>query len=326
MLLALALAPLLITLDTWDGWKSVAAERGWQWMAFDKDACTDAGLKELEARIASQSEVDRNRVYLIGRADNAACVFYNASRLPDLWAAGVAVGGDASRAIETNKLFSANLSMVPLLWVAKPDPARRRITGVEEREQATIKDAIDFLAAKQRDPWPLKVDYETGNTTFLRCFWLGVAKADIARRNDALPTSRIPPGSAAKLVAGPFKPEDKILSVNGKDPKEFLDEARQEKDVAVLVQRGKDRVRVETKVIIPPREEPLTVRVQAEVQPATKEMLIISRGVAALRLNLPERWAPATIDWNGQPTVKIDLPSCYVLTDTGSSVAVAPCQ
>jgi hypothetical protein len=326
MLLALAIAPLLVTLDAWEGWKPATAERGWQWMTFEQDACNDTAVKALEAQIAQRPDVDRSRVYLLGRGDSAACAFYAVSRLPDLWTAAVAVGGDPARAIETNRLFAANLSMVPMLWVVKPDSMRRKIPGVEEREQATIKDALDFFASKQRDQWPLKIDYETGSTKFLRCFWLEITKVDVTKRNDAVPISRISPGTGARLAPGSFKPDDKILAINGKDPKEFLEEARQEKDVAVMVQRGKDRVRVAAKVVIPVREEGLTVRIQAEVQPESKEILLLSRGITGLKLNLPERWAPATANWNGQGSVKMETPGCYLLGGNGTTVTVAPCN
>ena len=122
MLLALALAPLLVTLDSWEGWKSMAAERGWQWVAYEQSACNDGALLAIKTLIGQRTDVDPTRIYLAGRGEMAACVFYNASRAPDLWAAALAIGGDSRKAIETNRLFAANLSMTPLLWVANPDP------------------------------------------------------------------------------------------------------------------------------------------------------------------------------------------------------------
>jgi hypothetical protein len=326
MLLAMALAPLLVTLDSWEGWKSAAAERGWQWLSYEKEACNDAAAKGLESLVSQRANIDRSRVYLIGRGDSAACVFYNASRLPDLWAAAVAVGGDVQRAIETNKIFEANLQAVPILWVTQPDPARRRPAGTVEREQATVQNAIDFLAGRHRVQWPEKIDCETGNPNFLRCFWLEIARVDLARRNDALPSSRLNPGSGAKLLPGPIKPDDRILSINGRDPARFLADAREEKNVAVMVQRGKERLRLETKTVIPPREEGATVRVQAEVQPEAKEILIITRGIAQLRLTLPPQWAPGTVNWNGVASVKLEAPGCHLLAEAGGSVTAAPCR
>jgi hypothetical protein len=60
-------------------------------------------------------------------------------------------------------------------------------------------------------------------------------------------------------------------------------------------------MRSETKIVIPPREETVTARVQAEFSPETRELLIISRGVAELRVEVPPAFAPAKINWNGNP-------------------------
>jgi hypothetical protein len=149
---------------------------------------------------------------------------------------------------------------------------------------------------------------------------------DVSRRNDAISISRIPPGSGASLAPDALKPGDKLLTINGRDPAEFLEETRQEKNVAAMVQRGKDRVRVETRVVMPTREEAVTVRFQAEVQPATNEILLITRGIAGLRLNLPERWTPATVNWNGPSAVKLAIPGCYLLIESGGDVNASPCQ
>jgi hypothetical protein len=325
-LLALALAPLLVTLDNWEGWKGVAEARGWQWVAYDKDACNDSAAKSIEAMIGQRPDVDRNRIYLASRGGSADCVFYNASRLPDVWAAAVAIEGDPQRAIDTNRIFAANLQMLPILWVGKPDPARPRLPGVTQRNQATTEQAMDFLAEHPREPWPLKIDCETGNPNFVRCFWVQITKADVTRRNDALPVSRIAPGSGARLAPGTIKPEDKVLSINGKDPVQFLETVRDDKAVVVMVQRGKDRVRLDGRVLLPVREEGLTIRIQGEVQPDTKEILMITRGVAQVKMVVPPHWAPATLNWNGPAGVKLETAGCYILTDAGGTISSAPCR
>ena len=326
MLLALALVPLLVTLDSWEGWKNMAAERGWQWVVYEQNACNDGALLAIKTLIGQRTNVDPTRIYLAGRGETAACVFYNASRAPDLWAAALAIGGDSREAIETNRLFAANLSMTPLLWVANPDPARKTLPGVTMREQATGAEAAEFLGSRQRDPWPPKIDFETGNPKFLRCAWLEITKVDVTRRNDALTVSRIPPCSGARLDPGPIKPGDRILAIAGKDPTQFLDEARQERPVAVTVQRGKEKLRLETRVVIPVREEALTVRVQAEVQPETKEIVVITRGIVQLKLNLPPQWAPAVVNWNGPSAANLPTPGCHLLTAGASAVSVEPCR
>jgi|YelNatPaOPRAMG01_1025707.scaffolds.fasta_scaffold01705_15 hypothetical protein len=356
MLLAFALAPLLVTLDSWEGWKTIAAQQNWQWMAYEKDACSDGAVKELETLIRSRKEVDPDRVYLAGRGDVSPCVFYVVSRAPDLWGAALAIEGNPRRAIETNRLFSANLSMTPVLWAAHPDPHRRKIPGVMERAEITTEEAVAFLASRRRLAYPLRVDYETGNPNFLRCFWIEIAKPDPARRNDALPVSRVQPGSGAYLAlggfgydpakpgpgvevawlppkySGPLKIGDRILAVAGReiasgwDYAQYMDEVREEKSVAVMIQRGNQKIRLETRIMLPQREEGLTIRFQAEVQPESKEILLITRGIAALRLTLPAAWAPATVNWNGPTAVILGAPGCHLLSaDPAGKVTTGPC-
>ena len=53
-----------------------------------------------------------------------------------------------------------------------------------------------------------------------------------------------------------------------------LDEITEDKAVAVLVQRGKERARLETKIMLPKREELITARVQGRYLPDQKELLL----------------------------------------------------
>ena len=81
----------------------------------------DLRIKALEKRVAGalgRLPVDENRVYLAGQGEGAAAVFYVASRRPDLWAAAVAVGGSARPAIDSNRLFGANTTNLPVLWLS----------------------------------------------------------------------------------------------------------------------------------------------------------------------------------------------------------------
>jgi hypothetical protein len=97
----------------------------------------------------------------------------------------------------------------------------------------------------------------------------------------------------------------------------------EEKGVAVIVQRGKERLRLETKVILPKREEALTARVQGEYFSDEKELLLITRQIGELRVELPEYWIPAHLNWNGNDLGTADKPGCWVL---GAGIAAArPC-
>ncbi len=356
MLLAMALAPLLVTLDSWDGWKTIAASQGWQWFAFEKGLCTDAGVKELEAAVKGRQDIDPDRVYLAGRGDAAPCVFYAVSRIPDIWAAAVAVEGNPRRAIETNRLFSANLQMTPVLWMAAPDTERRRIPGVTETADMSAENLVRFLSKARRAAFPLKVDYETGSMNFLRCYWVEIAKPDPVRRNDALPVTRVAPGSGAYLslggfgydpkkegpgaevvwlppnYSGPLKLGDRIVAIagrpidSGRDYARYMEDAREERAVVVTVQRGKERLRLDARILLPKREENLTVRVQAELMPEAKEILLVSRGIAAVKLTIPKDWVPVSINWNGNPGPRLEAPGCHVVADSGGAITAAPCS
>jgi hypothetical protein len=97
----------------------------------------------------------------------------------------------------------------------------------------------------------------------------------------------------------------------------------EEKGVAVLVQRGKERLRLETKIVVPKREEALTARVQAEYLPDDKDVLVITRQIGELRLDLPEYWIPAHLNWNGNDMGTADKPGCWVLN--AGTTAAKPC-
>ena len=46
-------------------------------------------------------------------------MFYTISRMPDLWAAGIAIEGSPQPAIDTDRLFAANFNNAPVLWASK---------------------------------------------------------------------------------------------------------------------------------------------------------------------------------------------------------------
>ena len=190
---------------------------------------------------------------------------------------------------------------------------------------------------------PSKADCETGNLAFGRCYWIRIARFNAGQRNDVLSSTRVRPGSGASLALGgfgyrasapgpgvliewlpegykgPLKLQDRIVSLAGRTVENaaaylsLMEGMTEEKGVAVLVQRGKERVRLETKVVLPKREEVLTARVQAEYFSDGKEVLIITRGVGELRLDLPEYWLPARLNWNGNDMGAADKPGCWVL-------------
>jgi len=203
---------------------------------------------------------------------------------------------------------------------------------------------FEWLAKHQRPLFPSTVDCETGNPALARCYWVEMTKFDPKKRNDVLKSTRVVAGSGASLAIGPFgydplaegpgalvgwlppnyqgplKLDDRIVSLAGKevrDGREYaksIDEITEDKPVAVLVQRGKQRVRLETKIVLPKREEVITARVQGRYLPDQKEVFLISRAVTQMRVHIPADWAPVSLSWNGLDLVKAESAGCWVLS------------
>ena len=72
-------------------------------------------------------------------------------------------------------------------------------------------------------------------------------------------------------------------------------------------------MRVETRVVLPRRESGVTARVQAQVQPAEKEIQIVTRTITELRITVAPQWVPATLLWNGLSLENIKESGCWLL-------------
>jgi len=354
-------------------WRQPVQERGWRLVvppALPAPPWTEAGAQALQAFLRDPTKsglTDPGGAYLIAVGDGATAAFYLASRMPDVWRAVLAISGNPKIAIDTNPLYAANTQLVPLLWTvpaaaqADMDPLRHRLTraGYNFEMRAgdgfTLGQALDWLASKQRDPVPYKIDCETGSPAFPRCYWAEVTKFDPTRRNDAVPTTRVQPGSGASLNLGGFgftpsepgpgvlvgflppdykgklKLEDRIVSVggrairDGRDYLELMDQMTEEKSVAVIVQRGKDRIRMETRIALPRREELLTARLQSEFLLDGRVLQVISRNIAAVRLHIQQAWVPATVNWNGNEVGPVPNAGCWLLSDENGP-KLSPCQ
>jgi hypothetical protein len=214
----------------------------------------------------------------------------------------------------------------------------------ETRPEANTNEVFDWLARHRRALFPVTVDCETGSPVFARCYWIEMTKFDPKKRNDVLKSTRAMPGSGASLALGPFgydprapgpgvlvawlpaeykgplKLNDRIVSVAGKelgDGREYarqMDEMTDDKSVAVQIQRGKERLRLETKIVLPKREELVTARVQGRYLPDQKELLLISRAVTQMRVRIPAEWTPVSVSWNGLDLVKAESAGCWVLS------------
>jgi len=295
--------------------------------------------------------VDPARVYLLGSAPEVPAVFYLASRWPEPWAAAAALAGTPRPAIDTNRLFGVNSRLVPVLWVTGRnneavtlfEKLKAASYNVETRESATPQEIFSWLARHRSEPHPPEVDCETDSPAFNHCYWIEVTKFDPAERNDVLIYTRVQAGSGASLdlggfgydmqapgpgllvtwlpehYSGPLKLNDRIVSIGGKplrDGREYvalMDQTTEERPVAVMVERGKQRLRLETSIVLPKRGTAITARVQGQYLVEMKEVQVISRAVAQMKLTLPPEWVPAAINWNGVEVVKADAPGCWQL-------------
>lgn len=330
------------------GWKVIAAsapannidERVLALAAAVRDAVATGG-------------VDASRVYMAGRADAAASVFYAITRLPDLFAAGVAVGGSPQPVLETGRVFAANFTNTPVLWVSAGanDEAlagRLKSAGVnlEWRAAASVdsRAVAEWLGRHTREPYPAVADCETNSPNFASCYWLQPTKFDVAERNDVLPSTRVvaalpaaldlgafsykvdDPGPGIQVTAlpakysGPLKTGDRIVEIEGKSIanarqyREIMDRYREEKPVIVMVQRGRSRERIETRVVTQHIDSAATARVQGKFEQADNLVLIISRTVTEMKVTIPEQWVGSGLMWNGLAMEKIGKPGCVLLT------------
>jgi hypothetical protein len=266
---------------------------------------------------------------------------------------------ETNRLFGANTALSPVLWVVDPAGRASAEPLRRALTDagynvvVRSSQGFTEDAALEWLGNFRLPQYPAKADCETGNLAFGRCYWIRIARFDAGQRNDVLLSTRVRPGSGATLALGgfgyrasapgpgilvewlpegykgPLKLQDRIVSLAGQAVEDaaayasLLERMTEEKGVAVLVQRGKERLRLETKVVLPKREEALTARVQAEYFPDEKDVLVVTRQVGELRLDLPEYWLPAHLNWNGNDMGTADKPGCWVLS--AGTAAARPC-
>jgi len=299
----------------------------------------------------ANTAVDPAQVYLVGPAADVPAVFYIASRWPEPWAAAVALGGTPRPAIDSSRLFGINTRLVPVLWITGKNndaaPLAEKLKAaqynLELRESATPQEIFGWLASHKSEDHPAEVDCETDSPAFARCYWIEMTKFDASERNDVLTSTRVQPGAGGSLdlggfgfspqaegpgvlvtwlpehYSGPLKLNDRIVSIAGKkiaDAREYVDQmdhVTEEKPVAVMVDRGKDHIRLETRIVLPHRQPGVTARVQGQRLLDLKQVQIVSRSVTEMRVTLPEDWVPAVINWNGTEVVKADTPGCWLL-------------
>jgi len=366
-----AAPPAIAVVDSADAaqWQTFVQGTGWRVIS---PAASPAGIDQKVQAVATavqeaiqKSEADPAHIYLAGRGDAAAAVFYTISRVPDLWAAAIAVGGSPQPAIETGRIFTANFGRVPVLWLSAGDGdealAKQLKTAGLNLEWRTSNGAtnaslVDWLKQHQRDEFPAEIDCETNAPVFARCYWVQMAKFDPNERNDVLASTRLKAGAGAMLdlgnfgfktddagpgvlvatlpqhYSGPLKLQDRIVAIDGKpienaaEYKRMIEKFTDEKPAVVTVQRGKDRIRIDTRIVIPRGDPPITARVQGKYDPEDKEILIISRTVTEMRVTVPPQWAQdSKLMWNGLTLEKIEAPGCWLLTVDKEILHAAKC-
>jgi len=352
--------PAIALLDAADAaqWQNWTREAGWQVIApagapgTDIDSRVRALAAAVESAIQNGS-VDPARVYIAGRGDASAAVFYAISRLPDLWAAGAALGGSPKAAIDSNRVFTSNFTNVPVLWISgdeskslveKLTAAKLNLEWQPASGGAHAVSLLQWLAKHKRDAFPLSIDCETNSPAFARCYWIQPTKFDANERNDVLPSTRIPGASGAALDLGgflfktddpgpgvpvtslpekynkPLKAGDRLIALDGKPLAsavqylELMEKVTEERAAVVTVQRGKERIRVETRIILPRRETGVTSRVEAQYLPADKEIQIVSRTITEMRVTVPPEWVPAALLWNGLALENLKEAGCWTLS------------
>jgi len=365
--------PLLVLLGGGSEiWQNACKERGWQFFTPHLEGSgqgLDERVKAIAAEVADAENklgVDPNRVYLAAQGPAVSMLFFVASRVPDLWAAGVAAGGSPRAAIDTNRLFAANTANLPVLWLFsnkdEEDLAKKLQTArfnLEWRDASTAKppEIFDWLAARERPPFPTTADCETGSTLYTHCYWIEITRFDPAEKNDVLDSTRVAPlGSSAVLAIGPFgynptapgpgvlvtslpakyagplKVDDRILELGGKELKNGADLADilyhtfDEKPVVVMVARGKERLRLETKIVLAPRSELVTARVRAQFLPKWQTVEVVSRAITQLKLTLPNAWLPAKVTWNGAEVANATAGGCWLLDEEKELLSAKRCQ
>jgi hypothetical protein len=364
-------APAIALIDGSDApqWQSLTSGMGWQLVSVpgEPDVNIDQRVVALAAAVdaaVKTGSVDPMRVYVAGRGDAAAGVFYAIARMPDRWTAGIALGGSPKAAIDTNRVYSANFTNTPVLWTSSgaenEDLAQKlKAAGInlEWRSSTAVNNEAIFqwLSAHKRDEFPADIDCETNSPTFSSCYWVQMTKFDAAERNDVLPQSLVAgdagvaldlgafhyrandPGPGV-LVAflpekypGPLKQGDRLVALDGKpieNARQLLDmlqRATESRPAVVMVQRGKDRVRIETRIVVPRRDPVVTARVQAHYLAEFHQIEIISRSATEMRVTIPPAWVPNDLFWNGLSLENVKAPGCYLLKLEKELLHAGPC-
>jgi len=243
-------------------------------------------------------------------------------------------------------------------WVTALQLIQQSLDHASDRVAAGVTNAaiLEWLNGRKRDAFPTEIDCETNSPTFASCYWIQMTKFDAAERNDVLPATVVRGGSGASLdlggfgyklddpgpgvlvsflpekYNGPLKLEDRIVMLDGRPLEharqyaETMSKQTEERTATVMVQRGNQRNRVETRIVIPRRDSGVTARVAGKYLPAERELQVVSCTVKEMKLTVPEHWAGSKLYWNGLVLEKIETAGCWLLTIEKELLRAARCQ
>ena len=242
----------------------------------------------------------------------------------------IAIEGSPQPAIDTDRIFAANFTNVPVLWIsaaAADQEFAGRLKGaglnIEWRSAAGLADTADFRVAGEAPARRVSAGDRLRDELSDLCALLldpdhevRCRRAQRRTRSTRLAPAPVPsldlggfgyklsePGPGVLITflpekySGPLKMGDRIVALDGRpiaDAKAYLElmaKYTEEKPAVVTVQRGKDRNRVETRVMMPRRDATVTARVQGQYVPADREIQIVSRTIKEMRVTVPPQWA-----------------------------------
>ncbi len=345
------------------GWQIILPKAG-SASATGIDAQVQALAAGVQDAIAN-ANADPAQIFLAGHAATTPAVFYAVSRMPDAWTAAIAVGGSPQPAIDSGRIFSGNFQNTPILWAGVSD-ADESLAGnlkksgmnVEWRKatEMTSSAASQWLLAHKRDPIPSAVNCETSSPAFAKCFWIQVMRFDVNEKNDVLPTTLVPPTLVSMLDVGqfsyprndpgpgilvsalpekydgPLKAGDRIVELDGRPIEnaalfeEMMRAVTETRDAVIMVQRAGARQRVDTRVIAPKKPNVVSARVEGKFDAEEKEITLISRAVAEVRVTIPQHWVPATFNWNGLPLDQLKTGGCLALHIENETLKAEKCD
>jgi hypothetical protein len=92
-----------------------------------------------------------------------------------------------------------------------------------------------------------------------------------------------------------------------------------------MIARGKEHIRLETKIVMPPRAESLTARVRAQYLPDLQEVEVVSRAITQMKITLPASWSPVKINWNGTELANAAAAGCWLLDEQKELLSAKRC-